>query len=646
MLLVAILTAEIEPTRRDALVYYLVRDHDAVQQSNSAPAYAEAVRLSTELRDEADGCWEIDHDEWTAAAAHMGSSPLATTAAQVLSQADIPPPLKARLVLSIFRVHDKLPTTFEDKNAHKFELLIGAVAQTDGLGAAWDLVRTVIDATSDTEKAADVLYGILFKHCFSPPNQAALRELLVLPLTGSEAERLERLALVPGSLERPAAAIAVDILLAKLIGQGKYVDAIQLDRRAVQHEASHAFDTSPLLRQQRKALLDGAWSILPAVQRNALLAEDTGTADENTPMEADTSPKVMSTDIASNPAMDTSVHLTNVPAKSLPMSASLRSSVPSSPDSRLLRTTLHTTNDARPKATAADKLKSAPAESPTLRSSSPFAGLKRPGPQALASSQRVTPSWGSPVPKMSTPDISAMDEVLADVAAMEHENEYEIAEQAEGPVVAPMDDESSERQERPRRARRSAARRASDAIRRGSTGGDTGLAAGSYEERAEDDTEMAPTEAAEEPKSMEEEASGAHEELQSVPEDENEDAGDISIPGGFPEPTRRHTRHSALPASSSMHDMKEKSTPAFSRSATQSSVAYPVGSLARLQALQDSEPIARRTRAARAEIESRGSQTSGGDVGDSDGIEAVQTPVRRSRRTRTKTPSTRSRRQR
>ena len=239
-----------------------------------------------------------------------------------------------------------------------------------------------------------------------------------------------------------------------------------------------------------------------------------------------------------------------------------------------------------------------------------------------------------------------MDVVLADVTTMEHENEFEIAEQAENPVVAPMDDESAERQERPRRARRSAAKRASNTIRRVATGRDTGPAAGSHEDRVEDDTDMASTESAEEPKSMEEEASGTHEEVQSVPKGENEDAGDISIPGGFPEPSRRHTRHSALPTSSSMHDMREKSTPAFSRSTTQSSVAYPIGSLARLHALQDSEPIARRTRAARAEIESRGSQASGGDVGDSDGVEAVQTPVRRSRRTRTKTPSTRSRRQR
>ncbi|WFD34682.1 hypothetical protein MCUN1_001523 [Malassezia cuniculi] len=644
VLLVAILTADIAPTRRDALVYYLVREHDAVQKTNYAAAYAAAVRLAPELKEETDGCWEIDHGEWASAAAHLGSSPLAAAAAEVLHKADIPPLHKARLVLNALRINGSIPANVAD-NRHQFELLLRATAETDGLGAAWEIARAVIDSTANSDSTADSLYGMLFSYCFSPPNPAALRELLALPLSTAEAERLERLALVPGSLERRAAAIAVDILLVKLIGHGKYVDAIRLDFRAAQHEASHAFDASPELRQRRKTLLDGAWAIIPAVQRNALLAESGG--DENVDMDTDTAAKPPSA--VQSPAVNvaTAAASTSTAAASpriLPMSASLRSSVRSSPDSRLLRTSLNSSNDVRPRTSGSERLRSTPTASPSLRSSSPFVGWKRPGHQhALDTSRRGTPVWGSPVPKISTPDISAMDEALGapvtEDAPQAQEPAVEQIEEPEAIEDAPMELVEAPKP-RSRRAPRRAAQRASDAIRRVAAGQDIVFTDEPTISAIDNDLD-----GAERPQKTLAMSSSAPAEPDSAHDvGMDDEAGDVSIPGGFPEPPRRRTRQS-MSHSVSMHVPQEKATQPLSRSTTQSSVEYPVGSLARLKALEDTAPIARRTRAAHAELESRGSQTSGGDNAGEDTAPAP-TPSRRSRRSsaRAKTPTTRSRR--
>lgn len=619
MLLVSILTADIEHTRRDALVYYVIRENDAAQQTDSAVAYAAAVRLGASLRDEIDGCWELDHSMWDAAVAHLGPSRLAAVTAKVLNETDTPAVPKARLILSTFRLNSALPVDITGDGAYQLELIVRATALTDGVCTAWDLARSVIDAAPNKESAADTLYGALFSHCFSPPNAVALRGLLALPLTSSEADRLEHFALSPSGAKHQAAAVAVDILLVKLIGQGKYVDAIRLDRRAAQHEASHAFDVSPTLRLRRKTLLDGAWSILPAIQRNALLTEDGRQEDE-----METRAPEKATEPATQPQVQGAAAS---PSRPLPMSASLRSTKTSSPDMRLLRQSLRASSDAQPRANSAGRLGAPQAESPALRSSSPFAGWKRHGENVARDMPRnATPMWGSPVPKITTMDTSAMDEIIADVANLERQNEPEANEniperepEMEPDVDTPMD-EPEEPKPRPRRAPRRAAQRASTAIRRVATGTDQDSApvedAGATEERHQ---------------------YLQHDEAQDIEVDN--DAGDVSIPGGFPEAPRRRTRHS-LSHSASMHATSDRPMQPMTRSTTQSSVTYPTGSLTRLEALQDSTPIARRTRSARAELDSRGSQASA----DMDESDIEPTPSRRSRRTTRKTPRTRSKR--
>ena len=126
------------------------------------------------------------------------------------------------------------------------------------------------------------------------------------------------------------------------------------------------------------------------------------------------------------------------------------------------------------------------------------------------------------------------------------------------------------------------------------------------------------------------------------------------IPGGFPmeeeETTvnpspRRSTRRSRMNVASktvnemstslSMHpDTPSKSpstTSRIPRSSTTADVTmYPQNSLARLEALSDVQPIARRTRAQVAELESQGSQSSTDAISDTEAESNVlSTPSRR-----------------
>ena len=123
----------------------------------------------------------------------------------------------------------------------------------------------------------------------------------------------------------------------------------------------------------------------------------------------------------------------------------------------------------------------------------------------------------------------------------------------------------------------------------------------------------------------------------------SDDADDPAIPGGFPlavedaapapSPARRTRRSSrvsgdALSASASLSALASPAGGRMPRSATHADVvAYPQASLARLEALHDARPIARRTRAQTAELESHGSQAS-------DGGDAPATPQPRTRTTR------------
>lgn len=490
----------------------------------------------------------------------------------------------AALLLELYDVQGSLPAmcgASSEASLHQLALVLEALAQVRGLGTAWVACRQWLAAQPNAQALHNALYGVLLRYCFVPPRPDAIRALLALPLDADEEGRVQNYALTPGSAAPSHAAVAVDTLLLKLINEGRYVDAIHLDRRAAQLERSHAFGSdgssqAARLRHRRKALVDGIWSILPAVQRDALAA-DLGPE----PMAEEAQPAA-----PERPQTPLSASLSAAPAKA-------------SPDARLLYTAVHLPSLGQKRgATPALRESDTP-----LRSSSPFAGWKRAAPRDTQrdAPRPLEPGWGVPIPKMAQ-DVAMdeahaakedMDDVL-DEAEAEKEDEP-MADEADEPVDdepvdepvdEPADPSPSPEVPRRRRASRRAAKKANEALRLT---------------------------------------------LRS---------DDPPIPGGFPveaAPVRRTRRTSRAPeegltASASMYPTAQSPAPRLPRSATQGDVAYPQASLARLEALHDHRPIARRTRAQTAELESHGSQAS--DVGDLSDFahDEPATPSRRRRR--------------
>ncbi|KAI3626694.1 hypothetical protein CBS14141_000695 [Malassezia furfur] len=590
VLLVAILTSSLDAPQKHALIYYLVLEFDHVETRASdaagartdartprADALADALPVAPHLRTEMDGYWAADHGAFASAVCQLRGATLLPIVAEMLGQDK----QHASLLLELYDVQGSLPASVgaapSDTALVQLRLLVEALAHVRGIGAAWHACRAWIAAQPDATYMHDALYRVLLQHCFAPPNRAAIQALLALPLHADEEERIQAYALAPGHTSPRDAAVVVDTLLLKWVHEGRYADALHLDRRAAQRERTHAFHhtaEAARLRQRRKALLDGVWSILPAVQRETLAAPHGAE-----PMAED--------DAAHAPA----------PAPRSP-TALPRAPAPTSPDVR--RAPAARTPSASHKKTSAASVRDAPSP---LRSNSPFAGWKRAAaPDAAPSPARSRarePGWGVPVPKAPAHAASvAVAEAEADAADADMADVLDAV-----PEAAPeaMDEAApSPRRPRPRPA---------PPLRR--PGATTRTARANVALRKA----LRPS----------------------------DDADDPAIPGGFPlavedaapapSPARRTRRSSrvsgdTLSASASLSALASPAGGRMPRSATHADVvAYPQASLARLEALHDARPIARRTRAQTAELESHGSQAS-------DGGDAPATPQPRARTTR------------
>lgn len=485
------------------------------------------------------------------------------------------------LLLPLVQLHCALPSLQEPLTAEALRphaLTLVAHAQVEGLVPAWHACRALIESQPAEAKstAREHLLGALLRLCFAPPRPDLIRSLLLLPLYSDEEALYE--AWVQAHLPRASSAVALDTLLIKWVNQGRYVDAIHLDRRTNQLERSTepTSEAQQRARQRRRTMMDGVWALLQAIQRDALRENDASSV----PMEDASPDEPMSSALAPPPRPHT------------PLSVSLSADGAdraASPDARLLRTSIRMpTAASSQRATASPVPRTLSHESP-FRSSSPFSGWKRPTP-APKPSVPPSPSWGVPVPPL-VPEAS-MEDDLPMAPPPNEAPAVSSAPDASMPVDEPepashhehatlMEEEASPAPKPVRRrgGQRSAAKRAAAALRK----------------------TLRPEEAA------------------------------PAIPGGFPmdtEPSSPPSRRTAprrsgrrsrattpagealsMTASLSMEPSTEakSSAGALPRSSTVDEVAYPHASLARLQALSDRRPIARRTRAQTAELESQGS---------------------------------------
>ena len=186
------------------------------------------------------------------------------------------------LLLQFYEVRGSLPApdgTSCATGIQDLSLIAVALARVEGLVSAWLTCRAIVNAQpqDSTVIVQKQLFGTLLRLCFAPPDADMIRELLSLPLCSSEEAFLESYALE--SLDRAQGAVALDTLLIKFVNQGRYIDAIHLDRRATYHERTLTFseqeqDTFSRAKQRRRALMDGVWAVVPSIQRNALLVQD------------------------------------------------------------------------------------------------------------------------------------------------------------------------------------------------------------------------------------------------------------------------------------------------------------------------------------------------------------------------------------
>ncbi|PKI82769.1 hypothetical protein MVES_003162 [Malassezia vespertilionis] len=591
VLLVSILTAPCDDTTKHALVYYLAREHTAIQQrhntaDDTACLYAAQTRLAPWSEKETDGYWYMDHFYYPAAVPLLANASMLPLVAAALSDNL---PKHAELLLQLYQVHGALVFSCT-KTSSALVHFVKALTMVHGFGAAWEMCRSWLDTLPRDDALHTTLYNMLFRICFAPPDTDAIRTLMLLPLRPEETTRLEAFALAPDNLPQHHAALAVDTLLLKFVCQGRYVDAIHLDRRAAQLERTLAFaeigTEAARLRARRKTLVAGLWAVLPQIQRDALRM-DAGN-EESTPVPIKGTP----------------------PRPQTPLSVS----VSGSPEARILRNAIRAPSLGASVAGApVEKVKNDPA----LRSSSPFRGWKNVAQPHIVQRE---PAWGVPVPRHvpledtkmdALPEIDpvhgedlSMGEAGQDEACALDVHGSENASISQHPNAPMHEDPSPSRSPTPpsvpvrrKRGQRVAAKRAAEAIH---------------------DIEQTP-----------------------------------NIPGGFPlwteqeSPRRssrrgRHPSEDRLPEKSTVHRSRTgaHSPGRILRSQSSADVAYPHGTLARLEAVSDARPIARRTRAQTAELESHGSQASTEADGVSDADAAV--PPKPRRRARNQSPAHRA----
>lgn len=608
--MVEVLTSGAPDLLKCELLYYLGLEHNHTQATHNASAMAEYLHLPASKRTEVESYWAIDHGFLDRAVAGGRTSKFASIMAESMSSSPA-------LLLEFYQVRGALPSidyVSDSASFHELSMIATALARVEGLVSAWLMCRTIL-AAQPTDYAPSVrshLFGTLLRLCFSPPDATLIRDLLNLPLKTDEEAFIESFAIE--SLDQSHGALAMDTLLIKCVNQGRYIDAIHLDHRASRHERTLAFSDQEnelylRAKQRRNAFMDGVWAVVPAIQRDALHAQD---IKEDIPSEA-TDVDDMDMDKATSP-----------PSRShTPLSASLSSKDMQrthafSPDVNLLRASIcvptASSSEVR-SASPVPKLTDQPAE---LRSSSPFSGWKRPG-VLHQTPMSPKPSWSLPVPRIArTPKssdvnvdipVSTIDSNVQENAKLDDADTDMVTDEpvSESNAMDPHDTVQESVPEIPVRRRtgqRRSARQATKAIRKA----------------------LKPSDMKPEP----------------------------MIPGGFPmeqeeapvNPSpRRSARRSRMSMASKAADEMSTSTsmnpdtPSKSpntasqlpRSSTTSDITvYPQNSLARLEALSDVRPIARRTRAQVAELESQGSQSSIDAMSDTETEnDVVTTPSRR-----------------
>ncbi|EPQ28382.1 uncharacterized protein PFL1_04209 [Pseudozyma flocculosa PF-1] len=302
-------TSTFDSLKQSSLVYYLLKDYDAFigeirthtqdgGESFIASAKADAFAVSSfilpHFKDLMDGYWLLDRGRYEDAVPLLTSPDFIPKIYRTLflpphfeshHQRSRTPLERSRLLLRFLRTSTQ-PTTSPPQSAERLEELdmeVQATCWVRGPTKAMVLVREIAGQLEDEQLRPVIrsrLLDVIFRHCFAPPNAVAIKNLLGCFLDADEEIGLETFVLSPpASMQAIWAYIAADVLIVRFINEGRYMDAVRLDRRLgpdVREGHSSGTDSGEQSRlvEKRKRLIAGAREILPEVQKELLRIEE------------------------------------------------------------------------------------------------------------------------------------------------------------------------------------------------------------------------------------------------------------------------------------------------------------------------------------------------------------------------------------
>ncbi|KAJ9477360.1 ELYS domain-containing protein [Pseudozyma hubeiensis] len=305
-LLTAIFTAAtLDYLKQLLLVYYLLLDLDAYSQrvsldqdagssladsTSAAERFADTYVVLPQFTDAMQGYWLLDNDNYEQAIPLLAVADFVPKIVRTLflpsqteRRSDV---TRAKLLLRFIRTSNQTTTSPPGSEAflQEVEMQIQALCFVSGPARALSEIRAITSTIQDDEQQrVSVRARLIFKvleHCFAPPRPAAIQNLLACSLDPEEEVTLESFVLSPpAAMTATWSYVAADALIVRYISQGRYMDAVGLDRRlgpdvSQGHSTAKDAQQRSKMMEQRKRMIAGAREILPEVQKELLRIEE------------------------------------------------------------------------------------------------------------------------------------------------------------------------------------------------------------------------------------------------------------------------------------------------------------------------------------------------------------------------------------
>lgn len=287
-----------------SLVYYLLLDLDACVQrlandqgdasadagSSATEQFADTYVVLPQFTDAMQGYWLLDNDQYEQAVPLLA---VADFIPKIVRTLYLPAPnekrsdvSRAKLLLRFLRTSNQATSSppGSEPFLQEVEIQIQALCFLSGPARAFAEIRALTFTIQDDEQQrVSVRARLIFKvleHCFAPPRSAAIQNLLACSLDPEEEVTLESFVLSPpAAMTATWSYVAADVLIIRYISQGRYMDAVGLDRRlgpdvSQGHSTARDAQQRSKMMEQRKRMIAGAREILPEVQKELLRIEE------------------------------------------------------------------------------------------------------------------------------------------------------------------------------------------------------------------------------------------------------------------------------------------------------------------------------------------------------------------------------------